>query len=506
MFTIIEKSGVTFDINNDDTYEIINSFTEFLNTDIIRYNNYKDVSENDLPEINDAQLIAYNETIKTIIENLIKIKLKMINTISRPVNLNDIFFFKMRVDNLGTPTSSTTSSPATNIHLDSCNMSIEGTEYTNSHYCEIAAIYYLNIKNALTQNYSSSALWFYGPEIPSPLSMNTNDYQMNPSQASNNRDLGNAFFNCYKRIAYSVPVKSNSYAIWYNKPLKYKNFNKENYPNNNSFYTKLKGPQIMPEPTRIGTEDSKNYFMHLSPITISDNENKYLQGNRAFMNPRLSNVNIFSTMRYIFYYREDKDQNRQNLVRNNSLFSLCYIVLFYLNFDALNVGNIKFNSICQECSVLIKAIIKKISNINIDDIKVIDMELKDVRIMTDVSTCEQLVMSYINEQISEKTETIRDRAIIYQDKIRVIYEEYFLNTNRDKRPFEDLYVYLQKIFCVLYKDEGEFHPDHLDHKVVFQPAYLAHEVEKDKQIWEKKYLKYKQKYLDLRKKINNNQL
>ena len=30
----------------------------------------------------------------------------------------------------------------------------------------------------------------------------------------------NSFFNEYKRVAYSVPIKSNSYIVWYNKPLK----------------------------------------------------------------------------------------------------------------------------------------------------------------------------------------------------------------------------------------------------------------------------------------------
>ena len=89
---------------------------------------------------------------------MIIIKIKMINEISRTVQLNDIFFYKMRISNLHNFTSS---SPVTNIHLDECNWTLSGTDYTNNHHCEVSSIYYFNVVNSRKSNYNSSAMFFF---------------------------------------------------------------------------------------------------------------------------------------------------------------------------------------------------------------------------------------------------------------------------------------------------------------------------------------------------------
>jgi len=496
MFTIINKQDVAFEPSNSATYSIIYSFDNFINTNFERYEYFRITST--LPEITQQQLIAYDNMVKKIIDNMIKIKIKMINEISREVKPNDVFFYKMRADKVGNQRDS---SPASNIHMDSCNTSRDGIEYTNNHNCEVTGIYYLNIINDQKNNYNSSAIFFYGPEIPSPLSMQQSEFiDMNlPDEAI----IGNAFFNCYKRIGYSVPIKSNSYAVWYNKPLKYKKFNKKEYKENNSFYGLVNSYNKF-KPNRIGTEDSKNYMMHLSPISLQDAEknkiqSEYLNGNRSFINPRLSNMNIYSTIRYIFNFDSSKNETINAQIRENNLYSLCYIVIFYLSFEDFNAGEIGYNKLCEDCSKLIKNILVKSFNINLDEIVINSLSEWGVTkegkyYSADMSYVEGAVMNAILEIIKSKSIDIKKQAIDYEKLIKIRYEEYFNKPVKNTEPFKELHEYLSSILSIV-----KLQPKIRPHE--FSTEFLTHTSSKDEQYY-KKYLKYKLKYTNLKKKLN----
>ena len=511
MFTIIKSGDVVFNLNDTSTYSIIYSFNNFINVDYERYNkfkNYYDLYNIQLPNITHKELTDYDIMIKKIINNLIIIKLNMVNNISRLVQPNDIFFYKMRISSF---IPNEQSSPVTNIHLDGCNWTLSDTDYTNNHHCEVSSLYYINIVNARKYNYNSSAMFFFGPEIPNALKLELVQMENVPKAK-----IGKAFFDQYKRFAYSVPIKSNSYVVWYNKPLKYKKFNIDEYSleKDNIFYNSVKDQDQDQKliNRRIATTDSNNYMMHLSPIPLQDDKGKKLDSqflsnnedsnfNRSFINPRLSNMNIFSTIRYIYSFDSDKNHEIQIKVRNNNLYSLCYIILFYLSFEDFNSGEISFNLISEKCSKILKDILIKTFDIDLDKIvfnhflkfsNIKEKEKKYYRIETDIINQEYYIMNIVKELIEQKTELITYQAKRFQELIRIKYETYFLNKSKDSIPFNELYKYLSSI-----QESINLFIPHIPH--TFNTQFLKHIEEKDEQYYKKKYLKYKSKYVNIKK-------
>lgn len=509
MFTIIKlHDSIDFDASKSDTYKIIKSFNNFINTSFQKYEHFRNNPDPDdpieLPKITREELVNYDNILNKIIDNMIKIKIDMVNNISRKVQPNDIFFFRMRSDMIG----QTNSSPVTNIHLDSCNFQLPNTDYTNNHYCEITAIYYFNIKNKFNSDYTSSALFFYGPEIPTPLSMNIRerimDYQMNDLSKA---PLGSSFFDEYKRVVYGIPIKNNSYIVWYNKPLKYKRFNFEEVDTStNLFYNSLKSSKTS-KAERIGTPDSKNFMLHFSPIPLRDTLGlpipssflpNYEGSSRGFINPRLSNINIFSTIRYIFSFDSTKDQTIQKRVRNNNLNSLCIIAYHYLSFQDFNYGELNFNSLAEECSKILKDILIKIFDIDLDKIIKEYMNYnflekgEKIYYPTNSRNFEIELIEKLAKIVENKTELITYQAKKFQELIKIKYETYFLNKSKDPIPFNELYKYLLSI------QESITHKPLPPH--TFTHDFLKHLEEKDKQYY-KKYLKYKSKYINIKNKL-----
>ena len=98
----------------------------------------------------------------------------------------------------------------------------------------------------------------------------------------------------------------------------------------------------------------------------------------------------------------------------------------------------------------------------------------------------------VNKLIEENTELITRQAEKFQELIKIKYEIYFLNETKDTRPFMELHKYLLSI-------QETINTPHISHSFnSFNPKFSAHIEEKDKQYY-KKYLKYKSKYINIKK-------
>lgn len=99
-------------------------------------------------------------------------------------------------------------------HMDSCNLGDD--EYVDDEYCEISSIIYTNVRNnsAPKINYYASAAFFYAPEFPMPVQAE----KMEHMGLSKRDSFIQKFQEEYKRLFVSAPMTSTGWAIWKNKP------------------------------------------------------------------------------------------------------------------------------------------------------------------------------------------------------------------------------------------------------------------------------------------------
>ena len=261
--------------------------------------------------------------------------------------------------------SSSVGMQTTSAHMDQCNL--DNDNLIAEKYCEISSIVYTRVKNDCSEpkDYYASAAFFYGPEIPMPIQgevdLNFENKKLNIPMLHDS--LLYNFQHNYKRLFVSAPMKTSGWAIWMNKPKRtIRNTNPEDplQLTTSNFKPWKKSTNY----THYAQPDNE-FVYHASPFIAPGTKNWAPTSNqgcniqRANITVRRTNHNPFRMIRDLFDSNAKIKLNAQGmiqtLIRMTKVYKKDILKNIILDGKTYDMSNETMKNICEYLKQLFKS-------------------------------------------------------------------------------------------------------------------------------------------------------